>query len=101
MPTDGKGWRVCLLTSACGCLINFKEGTCVHVLVAKMDRRIAFSGWTPPSQMLVNQRIIRAATRANNRFARISQGNHRGGRGRRGIRTVGRQPTIGTALQMQ
>ena len=75
------GWRVSINNSSCGCLINFKEGTCVHVLVAKIHQGV--DGWKP-RKVLVNQATVRAATRATNRAYNIQAAQQ----GRRGIGCV-------------
>ena len=103
MPTDGLGWKVSIATNSCNCLINFKEGTCVHVLVAKMQQRIEFQGWRAPPRVLVNQSMVKATTRATNRAANARttrQGIRGRGRGRnRGTRGPGRPAVLGNAYQ--
>lgn len=95
------GWRVSINNSSCGCLINFKEGTCVHVLVAKIHQGV--DGWKR-RKVLVNQATVRAATRATNRAYNIQaaqQGRRGTGRGRGGARGRGRPLAIGNAYQRQ
>jgi hypothetical protein len=68
MPENG--WEVNVVDGTCGCIINFKDGCCVHVLVAKMNQRIEFNGWKPPLLVLVNRRHQRRGTRIVNAASR-------------------------------
>ena len=69
------GWIVNIAEDTCPCLLNLKEGSCVHILGAKMNKRMDIPGWNPPQQQLVNQRVAYNRTRATNRSIRAHNAN--------------------------
>jgi hypothetical protein len=55
MPDDG--WVVDPLEKTCYCVMNLKDGVCVHVLGALIHLKMRFPGYVPPQPTLVNRRI--------------------------------------------
>ena len=82
------GWIIDLDAKACECIMNKKDGSCVHVLAAYIHKLLPFPGYVPPEKTIVNRRIKRSKPT----FASTPRP-----RGRRG----GRYPAPGPALDIE